>query len=130
MPQKINKAKMDNLIKLYTDFILESKEFKGTFEEFAQTRHDGAAKIAETAKEKGGAAMLTYHHFIVKLPYYKKAATGKFDPQKFSADLSSQMDKLNSGMSANISMKQVEFQRVMGIIEVLGELLIKSNDYA
>jgi hypothetical protein len=40
------------------------------------------------------------------------------------------MDKLNSGMSANISMKQVEFQRVMGIIEVLGELLIKSNDYA
>jgi len=121
---------MDNLIKLYSDFLLESKAFEGTFEEFAQVRHDGAAKIAKAAKEKGGAAMLTYHHFAVKLPYYKKAASGKFDPQKFSADLSSQMEKLTSGVSNEISMKQVEFQRVMGIIEVLGELLIKSKDYA
>ena len=121
---------MENLIKLYADFLLESKAFEGTFEEFAQTRHDGAAKIAKAAKEKGGAAMLTYHHFIVKLPYYKKAASGKFDAQKFSADLSSRMEKLNSGISNDIMMKQIEFQRVMGIIEVLGELLIKSNDYA
>lgn len=121
---------MDNLIKLYSDFILESKAFEGTFEEFAQVRHDGAAKIAKAAKEKGGAAMLTYHHFIVKLPYYKKASSGKFDPKKFSADLSLQMEKLNSGMSGDAAMKQIEFQRVMGIIEVLGELLIKSNDYA
>jgi hypothetical protein len=121
---------MDNLIKLYTDFILESKAFEGTFEEFAKVRHDGASKIANAAKEKGGAAMLTYHHFIVKLPYYKKAASGKFDAQKFSADLSAQMEKLNSGMSSGIGMKQVEFQRVMGIIEVLGELLIKSQEYA
>ena len=46
------------------------------FEEFAQKRHDGAEKIAKNAKEKGGPAMLTYHHFIVKLPHYKKAAAG------------------------------------------------------
>ena len=127
MPQKINKAKMDNLIKLYTDFILESKEFKGTFEEFAQTRHDGAAKIAEAAKEKGGPAMLTFHHFNPKLPYYKKAAEGKFDSEKFQKELDINMKKLNSGLSGSMPMKQVEFQKVMGIIEVLGELIIKNK---
>ena len=51
----------------------------GSFDEFAQTRMKGADKIATTAKEKGGLAMLTYHHFNVKKPYYKKAAEGKFN---------------------------------------------------
>ena len=48
------------------------KEVK-SFEEFATTRGEGAAKIAATAEEKGGLALLTWHHFKVKAPYYKKA---------------------------------------------------------
>ena len=50
-----------------TDIITESK----SFDEFAEKRMGGATKIANNAKEKGGPAMLTYHHFKVKLPYYK-----------------------------------------------------------
>ena len=51
------------------------------FEEFAETRGKGAEKIATTAEEKGGLALLTWHHFKVKLPYYKKATEGKFDAE-------------------------------------------------
>ena len=53
-----------------------------SFDEFAEKRMGGASKIANGAKEKGGPSMLTYHHFIVKLPYYKEAAEGKFDMDK------------------------------------------------
>ena len=41
-------------------------------ESFAEVRLGGAEKIADNAKEKGGAALLTYHHFEVKLEYYEK----------------------------------------------------------
>ena len=35
-------------------------------ENFAEGRGEGAEKIADSAKEKGGNSMLTYHHFKVK----------------------------------------------------------------
>jgi len=41
-------------------------------EEFAEKRGNGAEKISDSAKEKGGLSLLTYNHFRVKLPYYKK----------------------------------------------------------
>ena len=41
------------------------------FETFAKKRLEGATKIATDAKAKGGVAILTYHHFVVKLPVYK-----------------------------------------------------------
>ena len=43
-----------------------------SIEEFAKKREEGAEKIANGAKEKGGVALLTYDHFHVKLSYYKK----------------------------------------------------------
>ena len=58
-----------------SDLITESK----SFDTFAEKRLGGATKIADGAKEKGGPSMLTYHHFVVKLPYYKDAAEGKFN---------------------------------------------------
>ena len=54
---------------------------KETFEEFAKKRGEGAAKIASNAEEKGGLSLLTWHHFKVKAPYYKKATEGKFDKE-------------------------------------------------
>ena len=48
------------MIKL-NDLLFEAKE---KIEEFADTREAGAEKIANNAKEKGGLAMLTYHHFV------------------------------------------------------------------
>jgi hypothetical protein len=95
------------------------------FEEFAQKRLDGASKITEMAKEKGGAAMLTYHHFVVKLPYYKRAVAGKFD----QASAKKEVQELHSDLSRILKTydkgAQIRFQKVMGKIEVLGELLIR-----
>jgi hypothetical protein len=99
------------------DIIAEGKE---TFEDFAETRGAGAAKIASTAQEKGGLALLTWHHFKVKEPYYKKAEEGKFDVEEAKKEF----DKTLKSIS--LDMTQIEFQREVGRLEVLGELLIKN----
>ena len=57
--------------KIYTTSIFEAKKPE-TFEQFASNRLAGAIKIAETTKAKGGDSLLTYQHYKVKLPYYKK----------------------------------------------------------
>lgn len=114
---------IENLIRRTIKEVTEEKKL-GEFEAFAQKRHDGAKKIAETAKAKGGFAMLTYHHFIVKLPYYKKAAAGKFDVEQSKKELSSFM-KESCSLGKNVEISQTEFQKLIGKIEVLGELIIK-----
>ena len=48
------------MIKL-ADILNEAKKEKDTFEDFAETRGKGAAKIADNAEEKGGLALLTWH---------------------------------------------------------------------
>lgn len=90
-------------------------------EDFAKTRYDGAAKISEKAKEKGGAALLTWHHFKVKLPYYEKATDGKFDISEAKKEFDETYKKIS------LDMDQIEFQREVGRLEVLGELLIKNR---
>jgi len=122
-----------NSIPVFSDWIYDqfflAEQVKGqTFEEFAQARHDGAKKIADTAKEKGGNALLTYNHFVVKLPYYKKAAAGKFDLKASQKELASLMKKLDDGTEKMVSLKQIEFQKLVGLIEVVGELIIKFNE--
>lgn len=90
-----------------------------SFDDFAEKRMGGASKIANSAKEKGGPSMLTYHHFIVKLPYYKKASEGKFDVDEAKKEFNECVKQLTDNMP------QIEFQKLMGKIEVLGELIIK-----
>jgi hypothetical protein len=97
------------------DILNESK----SFDTFAEKRMGGASKIANNAKEKGGASMLTYHHFIVKLPYYKEASEGKFDMEKSKKEFNECVKQLSNDM------EQVAFQKLVGRIEVLGELIIK-----
>lgn len=103
--------------------IIKLKE-KNEFEIFAEKRLGGAEKISKASKEKGGISMLTYHHFIVKLPYYKKAAKGKFDIESSKKELQNHITELNK-MGKNVKIEQVKFQRLVGLIEVLGELIIK-----
>ena len=98
------------------------KGAKETFEEFAKKRGEGAAKIAENAEKKGGLALLTWHHFKVKLPYYKKASEGKLDLEKAKKEYEETYKKISLNMS------QIEFQREVGRLEVLGELLIKDKN--
>ena len=113
-------------------FIKKSKKvnFMGmnkTFEEFSQKRGEGASKIAENAKEKGGLSILTYYHFDVKAPYYKKAQEGMFDLAKAKKELKSLINQVYMGIE-DMSIGQVEFQKVVGKIEVLGELLIENKE--
>lgn len=119
---------MQDLIQAYQDFINEAKTNGLGFEEFAQVRLEGATKIANAAKEKGGASLLTYQHFVVKLPYYKKAASGKWDKSSMQRELSSLVKDLSTSSSKSIKMGQTEFQRLVGKIEVIGELLIRLGD--
>ena len=105
------------MIKL-TDIL---KEVKETFENFATTRGKGAAKIAATAEEKGGLSLLTWHHFKVKAPYYKKATEGKFDKEAAIKEFEKTLK------SISLNMTQIEFQREVGRLEVLGELLIRDK---
>jgi hypothetical protein len=97
------------------------KEVKETFEQFAITRGKGAAKIAATAEEKGGLSLLTWHHFKVKAPYYKKATEGKFDKEVAVKEFEKTLK------SISLNMTQIEFQREVGRLEVLGELLIRDK---
>jgi hypothetical protein len=103
------------------NLLFESKDKQETFETFADTREAGAEKISDNAKKKGGLALLTWHHFKVKLPYYKKAAAGKFDLEEAKKEYAATYKKIST------SMTQIEFQREVGRLEVLGELIIRET---
>ena len=107
-------------MKLY-NLLFESKQTNDKFEEFAETRGKGAAKIASTAEEKGGLALLTWHHFKVKASYYRKATAGKFDEEAAKKEFDTTLK------SITLNMTPIEFQREVGRLEVLGELLIENK---
>jgi hypothetical protein len=107
----------------FSEFINEAKKNKAeltVFQDFAEKRQMGAQKIADTAKKKGGLAMLTYNHFIVKIPYYTKAASGKLTYEAIVKEYDQQVNDLAKG-----DFNQTQFQRLVGIIEVLGELKLE-----
>lgn len=100
----------------------ENKEVKKTeLEDFATTRLKGAKKIADTTQEAGGLSLLTYKHYKVKLPYYKKASEGKLDLVQAKKEFNKILK------SVSLDMTQTEFQTEVGRLEVLGELLIKNS---
>jgi hypothetical protein len=99
----------------------EGKITEKNFEEFAGTRLKGAEKITDTTQEAGGLSLLTYKHYKVKLPYYKKAAAGKLDKEAAKKEFDETLK------SISLNMFQNEFQTEMGRLEVLGELLIENK---
>ena len=101
----------------------EEKEF----EEFADTRMGGAEKIVDTAKKKGGLSLLTWHHFKVKLPYYKKASTGKLNIEDAKAEYKDLLEKLYTATKDDMDIQQIAFQELVGKLEVLGELIINHD---
>lgn len=101
--------------------LFESKKSTDKFEDFAETRGTGAEKIANTAKQKGGLSLLTWHHFKVKLPYYKKAAAGNFDLKEAKKEFSQTKSRIS------LNMTPIEFQKEVGRLEVLGELIIRNS---
>ena len=107
--------------------LIISEETSKSFDEFASKRLGGAEKIVNNAKEKGGVSMLTYHHFKVKLPYYKKASEGKFNIEEGKKEYKELLKKLYQSTKGEMNIEQVEFQKLVGLIEVLGELIIKEE---
>lgn len=97
------------------------KAHNKVFKDFANVREDGVKKIVDGAKKKGGLALLTWHHFKVKLPYYKKAMAGKFDIA------SAKKEFIETYKKISFDMAQIDFQREVGRLEVLGELIIKEE---
>jgi hypothetical protein len=113
------------MIKLF-DILNEEVNDKESFTEFAGSRLQGATKIADNAKEKGGPSMLTYHHFVVKLPYYKEAQEGKFDMKKAEEEYKELLNDLSKA-GKDVDLGMTEFQKLVGKLEVLGELILKSK---
>jgi len=114
---------MKKLIKQILGEAISEKEM----EDFAEGRSKGAEKITDNAKEKGGNSILTYHHFKVKLPYYEKAAEGKFDKEKAVKEYKKHLEELYKSTNKGMDITPVKFQQLMGRIEVLGELIIENK---
>jgi hypothetical protein len=89
--------------------------------DFVNNRMNGAAKLTQNAKEKGGDALLTYHHFVVKLPYYEKAKNGEMDIDAAKKEFIETLGKIS------LDMDQTTFQTEVGRLEVLGELFINNK---
>ena len=107
--------------------ILKESITKEVMEGFAEARGNGAEKITDNAKKKGGDSLLTYHHFKVKLPYYIKATEGRFNKEKSIKEYREHLNKLYESTKQDMDISQIEFQELMGKIEVLGELLLKDG---
>lgn len=126
----VTKKTMSNLIEQINRIkemmvIQEAEEIKD--EAFAEKRLKGATKIVDNAKEKGGVSMLTYHHFEVKLSYYEKAAKGELNMGDAEKEYKELLGKLYSSTKSDMDIEQIAFQELVGKMEVLGELIIKSN---
>ena len=107
---------------------LGEEEEKGVdIEDFSEKRMSGAEKIADSAKQKGGLSTLTYHHFEVKLPYYEKASKGELNMEDAKEEYDKLIEKLQSSTKDDMDIKQIEFQELVGKIEVLGELMIENK---
>lgn len=103
------------------------KENRKEFLDFCKKRLEGATKISNMAKEKGGVAMLTHYHFVVKLPYYENGSKGMFDPNLAKTELRNYSNTF-CNLDEKVEIDQIEFQKLVGLIEVLGELIIKHRE--
>lgn len=107
--------------------IAEELEEPESLETFSSNRLAGASKIAQGAKEKGGDALLTYHHFKVKLPYYTQGVEGDLDFAQIESEYKKKLNALYMATKNEMGIEQIAFQELVGEIEVLGELLIRKT---
>jgi len=107
--------------------VVEDLEENEGLDEFSKNRLAGATKIANAAKEKGGDALLTYHHFYVKLPYYQQSVDGELDMDNLKGEYDDLLTDLYEATRNSMDITQVECQERVGKIEVLGELLIRKR---
>lgn len=123
---------MSNDVKQLSDaysLILENKEkptAEESFDTFLTKRAAGAAKLASSAKEKGGYSLLTAVHFAAKAKPYaesEKWANKDERDRHYKTRAKEVYDKL----SDLDTLSQKQFQALMGELEVWGEVYIRST---
>jgi hypothetical protein len=88
---------------------------------FLEKRKAGAAKIAKQATIKGGYSSLTADHFKAKAKPYEDCIKHLGDKKAVKEHIKFLLQKLKSWDK----MTQKEFQKVMGELEVYGEVAIQ-----
>ncbi len=91
------------------------------FLKFVDKRKQGAAKIAETSKRKGGYALPTFYHFNAKARPYAECSN-HYDDIKV---IEKKGDEIYKKLKGWRDMSQKEFQEEMGKLEVYGEVYIR-----
>ena len=97
-----------------------------SFLEFLHKRLAGAIKIETSTRKKGGYSLLTAIHYKAKLKPYKDAIkhANKEDKDKHYKLMA---DETYKKLKDWDKMSQREFQAAMGILEVYGEVYIRST---
>jgi hypothetical protein len=97
-----------------------------SFLEFLHKRLAGAIKIEKMTRKKGGYSLLTAIHYKAKLKPYKDAIkyAKKEDKDKHYKMMA---DEIYKKLKDWDKMSQREFQAAMGILEVYGEVYIRST---
>jgi len=112
--------------KLFEKVIGNETEAEQEFDLFLTKRAAGAAKIAKSAKEKGGFSTLTAIHFAAKATPYaesEKWAEKEGKEEHYKAKAKEVYEKL----SDLESLSQKQFQALMGELEVWGEVYIRAT---
>ena len=107
----------------FENFFTESTEPEKNeeLETFIQKRAAGAAKLAKQAAIKGGFSSLTAAHFKAKSKPYNICAKNLGDKRVVKEHINNLLKRLKSWDE----MSQMEFQKVMGELEVYGEVAIQ-----
>jgi hypothetical protein len=92
-------------------------------ETFITKRAAGAEKIAKQATVKGGLSCLTAAHFHAKKTPYNICLKKLGDKLALKSHINNLLKKLESWED----MSQMEFQKVMGQLEVYGEVALQVN---
>ena len=97
-----------------------------SFIEFLHKRLAGAEKIEKMTRKKGGYSLLTAIHYKAKMKPYKDAIkhANKEDKDKHYKMMA---DETYKKLKDWDKMSQREFQAAMGILEVYGEVYIRST---
>lgn len=96
-----------------------------SFLEFLHKRLAGAIKIEKMTRKKGGYSLLTAIHYKAKfIPYKDAIKYAKKDNKE--AHYKAMADETYKKLKNWDKMSQREFQATMGILEVYGEVYIRS----
>ena len=100
-------------------------------QQFLEKRAAGAAKIANSSKEKGGFATLTAIHFAAKAKPYAEAEKMENDSNKDCDKCNAHYKKMAEEVYAKLAdldkLSQKDFQALMGELEVWGEVYIRAT---